>query len=129
MKPLPQTPPEPMAIMPWMMWNPLPSGSLDGSSSVHTRWRWYSRSTCQSTSGAHSCPSKAISSAMPTAPTSTGGRMSFQLRPAKKMTNRPDESTSSEVPRSGCLRTSATGMSSKRPAAAKSSGLSWPSRR
>src|SRR5256885_7440621 len=30
MKPLPQTPPEPMAIIPWMMWNPLPSGSRVG---------------------------------------------------------------------------------------------------
>ena len=37
MKPLPVTPPEPMAIMPWMMWKPLPSGSVVGSSSVQMR--------------------------------------------------------------------------------------------
>ena len=30
MKPLPVRPPEPIAIMPWMMWKPLPSGSLRG---------------------------------------------------------------------------------------------------
>ena len=40
MKPLPVSPPEPMAISPWMMWKPLPSGSLDGSSSVQTRCFW-----------------------------------------------------------------------------------------
>ncbi len=40
MKPLPVRPPEPMAIMPWMMWKPLPSGSAVGSSSVHTRCFW-----------------------------------------------------------------------------------------
>jgi len=40
MKPLPSTPPEPMAIIPWMMWKPLPSGSVVGSSSVQTRFFW-----------------------------------------------------------------------------------------
>ena len=40
MKPFPVRPPEPMAIMPWMMWKPLPSGSVVGSSRVHTRCFW-----------------------------------------------------------------------------------------
>ena len=40
MKPLPVMPPEPMAIMPWMMWKPLPSGSCVGSSRVQTRCFW-----------------------------------------------------------------------------------------
>ncbi len=40
MKPLPVTPPEPIAIMPWMMWKPLPSGSVVGSSSVQMRCFW-----------------------------------------------------------------------------------------
>ena len=40
MKPLPVSPPEPMAIMPWMMWKPLPSGSRFGSSRVQTRFFW-----------------------------------------------------------------------------------------
>ena len=129
MKPLPQRPPEPMAIMPWMMWKPLPSGSLDGSSSVHTRWRWYSCSTCQSTPGWHHCGSMMISVTMPTAASSTGGMISFQLRPAKKITARPEANTSRVVPRSGCLRISAAGTASSRPATTKSSGLSTPSRR
>ncbi|MNT20756.1 hypothetical protein D3C72_1560710 [compost metagenome] len=40
MKPLPHMPPEPMAIMPWMMWNPLPNGSRVGSSRVQMRCCW-----------------------------------------------------------------------------------------
>ncbi|MNN60209.1 hypothetical protein D3C81_1753780 [compost metagenome] len=39
-KPLPSTPPEPIAMIDWMVWKPLPSGSLVGSSSVHTRCCW-----------------------------------------------------------------------------------------
>ena len=39
-QPLPHTPPEPTAIVDWMMWKPLPSGSALGSSSISTRWRW-----------------------------------------------------------------------------------------
>ena len=40
MKPLPVVPPEPIAISPWMMWKPLPSGSVVGSSRVQTRFFW-----------------------------------------------------------------------------------------
>ena len=65
---------------------------------------------------------------MPTPPISTGGRISFQDRPAKKITDSPAASTSSEVPRSGCFMTRPTGTASSRPAAAKSSGRSVPSR-
>ncbi len=55
--------------------------------------------------------------------------MSFQLRPAKKMTARPEAITSSVVPRSGCSRMSAMGTASRPPATMKSVALSWPSRR
>ena len=39
-QPLPVMPPEPMAMVDWMMWKPLPSGSVVGSISVITRSRW-----------------------------------------------------------------------------------------
>ena len=55
--------------------------------------------------------------------------ISFQLRPAKKITARPEASTSSVVPRSGCLRIRKAGTASSSPAMTKSSGLSMPSRR
>ena len=59
----------------------------------------------------------------------TGGRISFQLRPAKKITASPEAITSREVPRSGCFMIRPTGSSSRTPATRKSSGRSWPSRR
>ncbi len=65
---------------------------------------------------------------MPTAPSSIGGTISFQLSPAKKITARPEAITSSEVPRSGCFMISPTGSSRISPATAKSSGRSAPSR-
>ncbi len=65
---------------------------------------------------------------MPTTPSSTGGATSFQGRPAKKITDSPAASTSSEVPRSGCFMISPTGISSSTPATMKSSGRNWPSR-
>jgi hypothetical protein len=36
-QPLPKMPPEPMAMVDWMMWKPLPSGSFSGSKSVRMR--------------------------------------------------------------------------------------------
>ena len=39
-KPLPATPPEPMAILAWVMFQPLPSASLAGSRKVSTRAFW-----------------------------------------------------------------------------------------
>ena len=39
-QPLPDKPPEPTAMVDWMMWKPAPSGSVVGSSSVSTRLRW-----------------------------------------------------------------------------------------
>ncbi|MNN56440.1 hypothetical protein D3C81_1713710 [compost metagenome] len=39
-QPLPVMPPEPIAIVDWMIWKPLPSGSVVGSISVSTRPRW-----------------------------------------------------------------------------------------
>jgi len=54
--------------------------------------------------------------------------ISFQDRPAKKMTDRPAASTSSEVPRSGCFMISPTGMASRITPTMKSSGRNCPSR-
>ena len=82
-QPLPITPPEPIAIVDWMMWKPLPSGSRVGSSRVHTRCFWYSRSTCQSTSGWHRVSPKATIEPSPITTTSTSGMISFHDRPAK----------------------------------------------
>ncbi|MNQ96132.1 hypothetical protein D3C85_1117240 [compost metagenome] len=39
-QPLPNTPPEPMAALDWMMFQPVPSGSLSGSRKVRTRCFW-----------------------------------------------------------------------------------------
>jgi hypothetical protein len=39
-QPFPVMPPEPIAIVDWMMWKPLPSGSRVGSSSVQDALRW-----------------------------------------------------------------------------------------
>ena len=66
---------------------------------------------------------------MPAAAISSTGMMSFQLRPAKKITYRPPDRISSEVPRSGCFITRPTGTASSRPAMTKSSPRNCPSRR
>ncbi len=39
-QPLPNTPPEPIAAFDWMMFQPVPSGSLSGSRKVSTRCFW-----------------------------------------------------------------------------------------
>ena len=39
-QPLPQMPPEPTAMVDWITWKPLPSGSDDGSIIIRMRWRW-----------------------------------------------------------------------------------------
>ena len=72
-QPRPHSPPEPTAMVDWMMWNPLPSGSLLGSSSVITRCRW------------ESCISDHSSGAEAAAP-ATSAAITRQLRPARKIT-------------------------------------------
>ena len=67
-------------------------------------------------------------STTPTTPSTTGGTISFQGRPAKKITARPAAITSSEVPRSGCFMISPTGTSSSTKAITKSMARRWPSR-
>ncbi|MCY1306593.1 hypothetical protein D9M70_564590 [compost metagenome] len=66
---------------------------------------------------------------MATAPSTTGGTISFHGSPAKKITARPAAITSSAVPRSGCFMMSPTGTASSNVATTKSSGRNWPSRR
>ena len=39
-RPLPENPPEPSAILDWMMFQPVPKGSLSGSRNVSTRAFW-----------------------------------------------------------------------------------------
>jgi hypothetical protein len=42
MRPRPNTPPVPTAIIDWTIWYPLPSGSAQGSTNASTRRRRYS---------------------------------------------------------------------------------------
>ena len=39
-QPLPVTPPEPMAVFDWIMFQPAPRGSASGLRKVSTRLRW-----------------------------------------------------------------------------------------
>ena len=58
----------------------------------------------------------------------TGGKIQRHFSPAKKITDKPADNTSNEVPRSGCFMMRPTGTPRISIAIAKSSGLSRPSR-
>jgi hypothetical protein len=68
------------------------------------------------------------SSTTPTNPNKMGGTIKNQLRPAKKITAKPADSTKMAVPRSGCLTIKPRGTINNKPATTKSKGRNWPSR-
>src|SRR5574337_811232 len=72
-QPLPRTPPEPMAMVDWMMWKPLPRGSEVGSSRVQMRCFWYSRRPYQSTPGWHQSSPYMTTAPTPTTPSKAKG--------------------------------------------------------
>ena len=88
--PLPNSPPEPIAIFDWMMFQPSPSGSRSGLRKVSMRPRWYSYRDAQSTGAAAATKTKAPV-------------RNHQRTPARRMTAIPPAATRSPVPRSGCI--------------------------
>ncbi|QNG67301.1 hypothetical protein NIPOLPBK_00468 [Stenotrophomonas maltophilia] len=96
-QPRPSQPPEPIAMRDCRMFQPVPSGSADGSRKVSTRSFWYCRSRPNQASGA--------ATARPVAPVATQP----QCNPANSSANTPLAVTSVAVPRLGCIRISTAG--------------------
>ena len=87
-----------MAALDWMMFQPVPSGSLSGSRKVSTRCFWYWCST-------KNHMAMAIGTTAATAP-----MIQRHCRPAMNSTKAPDARISRPVPRSGCFKMSTKGI-------------------
>jgi hypothetical protein len=112
-QPLPNTPPEPMAMVDWMMWKPLPSGSEVGvEQGAHPVFLVLPQPG-QSTPGWQIVSPMATMAPIPTMPDHRDRQDEAPGEAGKEEHEKARAGTRMAVPRSGCLAMSPTGSSSK----------------
>ena len=98
-KPLPDSPPEPMAILAWVMFQPAPSASDSGIEEGHAPAPSDSRAA-----------QSARRAAPPPPPPASAGAIHHQDRPARNSSEQPSITMIRVVPRLGSITTSTAGM-------------------